>query len=354
MSRFWNHHTRELTPYVPGEQPKDLVLIKLNTNENPYPPSSKVIEAIQSNTDGGLRLYPDPDSSLLKEVISKALDLDVSQVFCGNGSDEVLAMAFQTFFEQGSSILYPDITYSFYPVYAQMFKLQGLTPKLRADFSISAEDYFNAEGGVIIANPNAPTGIALPLEQIAAIAENNPDHVVIIDEAYVDFGAASAVSLINTFDNLLVIQTMSKSRSLAGMRIGYALGHPDLIEGLERVKNSINSYTMDRLAIVAGAAAMADEPYFRQCTDRVISTREWLKTQLRTLGFAVTDSKANFLFVSPPDGEAEALYAYLRKNGVLVRYFKKPIIDKWLRVSIGLENEMKTFFELVERYVEEE
>ncbi|MFX8460573.1 histidinol-phosphate transaminase, partial [Acinetobacter baumannii] len=297
--RFWSPEVRELEPYVPGEQPKIQNLLKLNTNENPYPPSPKVVEAVQAvlhEQADALRLYPDPDATALKQAIAKQQNIDVSQVFVGNGSDEVLAHIFKAFFLQDEPILYPDITYSFYPVYSQFFGTKTKEIPLNENFEIDVRDYTQPNGGVIITNPNAPTSIALSLAEIEQVLQANPDRVVVIDEAYVDFGAESAVSLINRYENLVVCQTTSKSRSLAGLRVGFAIAQSHLIAALEAVKNSFNSYPIDRFAIAAAVASFEDQAYFEEQCQKVITSREKLVRDLTELGFNVLPSKANFIF----------------------------------------------------------
>lgn len=297
LSKFWSEATRQTEPYVPGEQPKVKNMIKLNTNENPYPPSPKVLAALKGAVDGNLRLYPDPTADELCEVIAKAYDVAKSQVFIGNGSDEVLAFSFLAFFNQGEEILFPHITYSFYPVYANLYRFDYKEVLLNEDFTIPVEQFFHAEGGVIFPNPNAPTSIGLGLEQIEKIIQNNPDRVVIVDEAYIDFGGESAVPLTRRYGNLLVIQTLSKSRSLAGLRVGFAFGNEQLIEGLNRIKNSFNSYTLDRLALVGAKAAIEDTAYFEETRSKIIETRHRVIGELRQLNFTVLDSQENFLFM---------------------------------------------------------
>ncbi|MGK3627257.1 histidinol-phosphate transaminase, partial [Acinetobacter sp. A11] len=319
--RFWSPEVRELEPYVPGEQPKIQNLLKLNTNENPYPPSPKVVEAVQAvltHQADALRLYPDPDATALKHAIAKQQNIDVSQVFVGNGSDEVLAHIFKAFFLQDEPILYPDITYSFYPVYSQFFGTKIKEIPLNDNFEIEVKDYVQPNGGVIITNPNAPTSIALGLAEIEQILKANPDRVVVIDEAYVDFGAESAVSLVNRYENLVVCQTTSKSRSLAGLRVGFAIAQSHLIAALEAVKNSFNSYPIDRFAIAAAVASFEDQTYFEEQCQKVISSREKLVDELTTLGFKVLPSKANFIFASHPSHDAGQLAQQLREQGIIV------------------------------------
>ncbi len=343
MSRFWSQVVRDLTPYVPGEQPKIANLIKLNTNELPYPPSPRVLAAIRDELgdDGArLRLYPDPNADLLKNAIAARHGVKPGEVFVGNGSDEVLAHIFMALLKHEAPILFPDITYSFYPVYCGLYGVAHRTVPLAADFSIDPADYCGvANGGILIANPNAPTGRLLPLVAIEQIVCANPDSVVVVDEAYVDFGGTSAIPLTQQYDNLLVVHTLSKSRSLAGLRVGFAVGHPDLIEALERVKNSFNSYPLDRLAIVGAVAAIEDEAHFRQCCAAVIATRETLSADLADQGFEVLPSAANFIFARHPGRDAAELAKALRKRSIIVRHFKLPRIDQYLRITIGSDAE---------------
>ncbi|WP_352439935.1 histidinol-phosphate transaminase [Acinetobacter baumannii] len=336
--RFWSPEVRELEPYVPGEQPKIQNLLKLNTNENPYPPSPKVVEAVQEvlhEQADVLRLYPDPDATVLKQAIAKQQNIDVSQVFVGNGSDEVLAHIFKAFFLQDGPILYPDITYSFYPVYSQFFGTKTKEIPLNENFEIDVRDYTQPNGGVIITNPNAPTSIALSLAEIEQVLQANPDRVVVIDEAYVDFGAESAVSLINRYENLVVCQTTSKSRSLAGLRVGFAIAQSHLIAALEAVKNSFNSYPIDRFAIAATVASFEDQAYFEEQCQKVITSREKLVRDLTELGFNVLPSKANFIFATHSQHDAGQLAQKLREQGIIVRYFNKPRINQFLRITVG-------------------
>ncbi|WP_179996582.1 histidinol-phosphate transaminase [Acinetobacter sp. YH16051] len=340
--RFWSPEVRELEPYVPGEQPKIQNLLKLNTNENPYPPSPKVVEAVQKvleNSADALRLYPDPDAFELKQAIAKQQNVAVENVFVGNGSDEVLAHIFKAFFVQEQPLLYPDITYSFYPVYSQFFGVKTKILPLNDDFEIVVDDYKQANGGIIIANPNAPTSIALGLSAIEEILQANPNSVVVIDEAYVDFGAESAVKLVEKYDNLVVCQTTSKSRSLAGLRVGFAIAQPHLIAALEAVKNSFNSYPMDRFAIAAAVASFQDQAYFEAQCQKVIASREKLVTDLTSLGFKIFPSHANFIFASHPQQDAGELAAALRERGIIVRYFNKPRINQYLRITIGTDDQ---------------
>lgn len=342
MSQYWSELVRQLDPYVPGEQPQIPGLIKLNTNESPYPPSPKVSEALNQVDPAQLRLYPDPNSTRLKEALARNADLKPDQVFVGNGSDEILAFVFMAFFKQDRALLFPDITYSFYPVYCQLLGIEARRIPLREDFRLALEDYPTDNGGVIFPNPNAPTGMALPLSDIEALLERNRDSVVVVDEAYVDFGAESAAALINCYDNLLVVQTFSKSRSLAGLRVGFALGSAGLIEGLDRVKNSFNSYPIDRLAETAACAAVADRDYFERCNRQVIATRAWTADALTRLGLEVLPSSANFVLARPPQSvKAGSLAQALREQKILVRHFNKPRIEEYLRITIGTDEEMR-------------
>jgi histidinol-phosphate aminotransferase len=353
MSKYWSGNIALIEPYVPGEQPKDRRFIKLNTNENPYPPSPSVIRAVKKAANGNLRLYPDPECNELRKVISGYYKIDKDEVFIGNGSDEVLAFSFAAYFDNGKPVLFPDITYSFYPVYSQFFKLKYETVCLSQDFSIPVEKFLADNGGIIIPNPNAPTSKYLPIDGIKKILDYNLsiDKVVIIDEAYIDFGGQSAVGLIGSYPNLIVIQTLSKSRSLAGLRIGFAMGNRELIEGLNRVKSSINSYTVDRLAEAGAVAAFRDDRYFRMTSARIVKTRDRVSKKLRSAGFDTVESNANFIFISHPDMHAGEIYRRLKENGILVRYFNKPRIDNFLRVSIGTDKEMDVFVDAVCRII---
>ncbi|MBL8281856.1 histidinol-phosphate transaminase [Acinetobacter junii] len=340
--RFWSPEVRDLEPYVPGEQPKIQNLLKLNTNENPYPPSPKVVDAVQAvlaHQADALRLYPDPDATVLKQAIAKQQNVDVSQVFVGNGSDEVLAHIFKAFFIQQKPILYPDITYSFYPVYSQFFGVQTKQIPLNEKFEIDISDYEQENGGIIITNPNAPTSIALGLNKIEKVLKANPNRVIVIDEAYVDFGAESAVDLVSRYENLVVCQTTSKSRSLAGLRVGFAIGQAHLIAALEAVKNSFNSYPIDRFAIAAAVASFEDQDYFQEQCEKVIVSREKLVANLTELGFNVLPSKANFIFATHSLHDAAQLAEKLREQGIIVRYFNKPRINQFLRITIGTDEQ---------------
>lgn len=347
----WEENVRRVVPYVPGEQPKEQKMIKLNTNENPYPPSPKAAEALKKLDADCMRLYPDPTAHVLVEAIADYYHLREEQVFVGVGSDDVLAMIFMTFFNSEKPILFPDITYSFYDVWADMLRIPYETTPLRDDFTIAAEDYFRENGGVIFPNPNAPTGVELPLREVEKILQNNQDVIVVVDEAYVDFGAETALPLIEKYDNLLVVQTFSKSRGMAGMRIGYAMGNPLLIKYLNDVKYSFNSYTMDQTALVMGAAAVNDREYFEETVHKVVETREWTKRELTKLGFTFGDSKANFIFAAHESCPAKELYEALRKENIFVRYFAKPRIDNYLRITIGTREEMETFVLFLNKYL---
>jgi histidinol-phosphate aminotransferase len=339
MNQFWSDIVHDLSPYIPGEQPKTADLVKLNTNENPYGPSPEVLSALQLAVSDTLRLYPDPESKALKQSIADYFQINTEQVFVGNGSDEVLAHIFHGLLKHDKPILYPEITYSFYPVYCKLYQVDYETIPLAEDFSINLEDYQRENGGVIFPNPNAPTGRLLSLSEIEDFLQVNTQSVVVIDEAYIDFGGKSAVTLIDKYHNLLVTQTFSKSRSLAGLRIGYALGNPGLIEALVRVKDSFNSYPLDRLAEAAGIAAMNDKAYFNDCCEKVIKEREFVTQSLQELGFTIIPSAANFVFASHPSYQAADIAAELRERKVIVRHFKQPKIAQYLRISIGTHQE---------------
>ena len=339
MNRYWTDVVRTLQPYVPGEQPKIDNLIKLNTNENPYPPSPQVLAAITAEANGLLRRYPDPNAERLKRTIAAHFGLEIGNVFVGNGSDEVLAHTFLALLKHPAPLLFPDITYSFYPVYCRLYDIAFETVPLRDDFSIAVDDYARPAGGIILPNPNAPTGRAMPLAEVRRLLEAHRDIAVVIDEAYVDFGTESAVGLVREYPNLLVTHTLSKSRSLAGLRVGYALGDAGLIEGLERVKNSFNSYPLDRLAIAGAVAAFEDQAYFEQTRQAVIASRDALDAALKALGFEVLPSGANFVFARHPQRDAAALQLALRERKIIVRHFNAPRINQFLRISIGTEAE---------------
>ena len=337
MSRYWSAVVSKLTPYVPGEQPKLPNLVKLNTNENPYGPSPKVLEALRGETGDSLRLYPDPNADRLKAAVAAHFGVAPKQVFVGNGSDEVLAHVFLGLLKHERPLLFPDITYSFYPVYCRLYGVEYQTIPLTDAFEIRADDYARPNGGVIFPNPNAPTGRALPLAAIEQMLVANPDSVVVVDEAYVDFGGETAVPLVAKHPNLLVVQTLSKSRSLAGLRVGFAIGHEDLIEALERVKNSFNSYPLDRLALAGAVAAMEDREHFEQTRQAVIRSREALVRELAALGFEVLPSAANFIFARHPQRDAGELAVALRARSIIVRHFCQPRIEQFLRITIGTD-----------------
>lgn len=355
MSRFWSKVVSDLTPYVPGEQPKLANLIKLNTNENPYPPSPKALTAIQAELGDDaarLRLYPDPNSDLLKAAIARTHAITPQQVFIGNGSDEVLAHIFMALLKHEMPILFPDITYSFYPVYCGLYDVDYRTIPLAENFTIDPADYCGQPcGGIIFPNPNAPTGRLLGLAAIEQILQANPDAVIVVDEAYVDFGGDSAIPLINRYDNLLVVHTLSKSRSLAGLRVGFAAGHPPLIEGLERVKNSFNSYPLDRLAIVGAVAAMEDTEHFERTRQAVIASRNTLTAALAELGFEVLPSAANFIFTRHPQRDAAQLAQALRAKNIIVRHFNLPRIDQFLRITVGTDAECRALTDALRQII---
>lgn len=351
MSKFWSEMTKRSEPYVPGEQLDETDIIKLNTNENPYPPSPNVIDALQGHINSDLRLYPSPTMDDVRTSIGEYYGLDKENVFVGNGSDEVLAFSFMGFFDPGKPIRFPHITYSFYPVYAKVFNIDYEAIPLRDDFTIDVEAFYHSEGGVIFPNPNAPTSIYMPLEQIELILQHNEDKVVIVDEAYVDFAPASAAALIETYDNLLVIQTMSKSRSLAGLRIGFALGQPSLIEALIRMKDSFNSYPVDRLALIAAQTAMEDKTHFTETTEKIIATRTWVQESLTSLGFNILPSATNFVFASHESFPAKKLYESLRERKILIRYFGTEPIDHFVRITIGTDKEMKQLIEAIKQII---
>ena len=340
MKEFWSGRIREMTPYVPGEQPRGRTFIKLNTNECPYPPSPRALEAVRAAAGDSLRLYPDPECLELRQTIARRYRLSENQVFMGNGSDEVLAFAFQAFFDPEREIVFPRVSYSFYPVYARYFGLRYRQVPMKDALSVDLDAMMRENGGVVIPNPNAPTGMALPLERIEALLRANPEAVVIVDEAYVDFGADSAVPLIRDYPNLLVVQTASKSRALAGLRVGWALGSSNLIDGLRCVRDCINSYTVDRVAAAGLKGAMEDEGYFQSVRGRVMATRDRTAQKLAELGFSVLPSRANFLFVSRPGVSGEALQAGLRERGILVRRWDDPLIADWLRITVGTDGDM--------------
>lgn len=348
--KAWEKNIRKVVPYTPGEQPKEKDVIKLNTNENPYPPSPKVMAAKQELDR--LRFYPDPEAKDLVEAIAQYHGLGRNQVFVGVGSDDVLAMSFLTFFNSDRPVLFPDITYSFYDVWADLYRIPYAAKALNDSFELVAEDYYEENGGVIFPNPNAPTGLAADLDFVKDILDHNQDVVVIVDEAYIDFGGESALPLIKDYENLLVVRTFSKSRSMAGLRIGYAMGNEALIKALNDVKFSFNSYTMNYPSIVMGTASVKDDVYFRDTVDKVVATREWFAKELTRLGFTYPKSSSNFVFASHETIPAKEIFEKARAEKIFVRYFDKPRINNYLRISIGTDEEMRTFVKFLERMVQ--
>ncbi len=351
MSREWTKNLRNIEPYVPGEQSKDKDIVKINANENPYPPSPKAAEVLKSFDTNKLRFYPSANSTKLKEAIAKYYKVDVSNVFVGNGSDDVLAVAFQSFFNSEKPIVYPDLTYSFYPVWCSLFGIKYKNYPVGDDFRINPEDYKEKNGGVVIPNPNAPTSLGEGLDFVEKILKYNQDSVVIIDEAYVDFGGTSSIPLIDKYENLLVTGTFSKSRSLAGLRIGFAIGSKALIDVMEAVKNSYNSYTVDSLSIEMGAASIEDDEYFKSTCKKVIKTRERVTLELEKLGFDVLDSQTNFIFVTHNKHNMKSLFEYLKTQKVFIRYFSLPRIENYVRITIGTNEEMDIFLEKTKEFI---
>ena len=347
----WEENVRKVVPYVAGEQPNRPNMIKLNTNECPYPPAPGVRKAAENMESAALRLYPDSNAQPLVDALAAYYDVKPEQVFVGVGSDDVLSMAFMTFFNSGKPILFPDVTYSFYDVWADLYRIPYRTCALDENWHIHPEDYKQPNGGVIFPNPNAPTGVEESLETVEEILQANPDVVVIVDEAYVDFGGQSALPLIEKYDNLLVVQTFSKSRSMAGMRIGFACGNEKLIRFLNDVKYSFNSYTMDRTAIAAGVAAVEDKAYFDETCNKTIETREWTKKELVKLGFSFEDSRANFIFATHESCPAEELFKALRERHIYVRYFPGGRTGNHLRITVGTREEMETFLDFLGEYL---
>ena len=348
----WENNVRMVVPYTPGEQPKDSGIIKLNTNENPYPPSPAVKKVLDSYNDSEMRLYPDTNSTVLVEALAKRYNVKPSQVFVGVGSDDVISMAFLTFFNSDKPVLFPDVTYSFYDVWADVYRIPYKTKPLDENFRIVPEDYTGENGGIIFPNPNAPTGVYESIDTIEKIIQNNKNSVVIIDEAYIDFGGESCIPLVEKYENLLVVQTFSKSRSMAGMRIGFAIGNEKLIKYMNDVKFSINSYTMNPLSQMCGAAAVYDEDYFTETVDKIIETREYSKKRLTELGFTYPDSMSNFIFATHPTVSAAKIFDELKKNKIFVRYWNKDRINNHLRITIGTKEEMERFFEVLKGIVE--
>ena len=351
MSREWTNNLRNIEPYVPGEQSKDKDIVKINANENPYPPSPKATEVLKSFDTNKLRFYPSANSTKLKEAIAKYYKVDVSNVFVGNGSDDVLAVAFQSFFNSEKPIVYPDLTYSFYPVWCSLFGIKYKNYPVGDDFRINPEDYKEKNGGVVIPNPNAPTSLGEGLDFVEKILNYNQDSVVIIDEAYVDFGGTSSIPLIDKYENLLVTGTFSKSRSLAGLRIGFAIGSKAFIDVMEAVKNSYNSYTVDSLSIEMGAASIEDDEYFKSTCKKVIKTRERVTLELEKLGFDVLDSQTNFIFATHNKHNMKSLFEYLKTQKVFIRYFSLPRIENYVRITIGTNEEMDIFLEKTKEFI---
>ena len=349
----WETYVRKVVPYVPGEQPNKKNMIKLNTNENPYPPAPGVTECLEKFDTDRFRLYPDPAVTALVNELAAFHNVKPEQVFVGVGSDDVLAMCFLTFFNGSKPILFPDITYSFYDVWADTFRVPFQTKPLDENFNIRPEDYREENGGIIFPNPNAPTGVELGQDAIEDILQHNPDQIVIVDEAYVDFGATSALPLLEKYDNLIVVRTFSKSRSMAGMRIGYAIAASKVIRYLNDVKYSFNSYTMDQLSIDLGVEAVKDNAYFEENISKIINTRERSKERLKALGFSFQDSKSNFIFATHESCPAKEIFEALKEQDIYVRYFEKPRIDNYLRITIGTDEEMDQFFAFLEKYLVE-
>lgn len=349
--RAWEKNFRKVEPYTPGEQPEFADMIKLNTNECPYPPTPRLLREIRALGEkmDNVRLYPNYKSESLVNALAKYYGVGTDQVFVGVGSDDVLSVAFLTFFNSKEPILFPDITYSFYDVWAELYRIPYERPALDENFRIRREDYYRKNGGIVIANPNAPTSIAEGLDFIEDILMHNRESVVIVDEAYVDFGGQSALPLIEKYENLLVVQTFSKSRAMAGMRVGYAIGHPALIKAMNDVKYSMNSYTMNYPALMCGVCAVEDQNYFKQCCNKIIATREWTKKKLAELGFTSLDSSANFLFTTHKSVPAKQIFEELRKYNIFVRYFEKPRIDNYLRITIGTQRQMETFVDTLKK-----
>ncbi len=354
MNELWKKNLRDIEPYVPGEQSKEKDIIKLNANENPYPPSPKVIEAIKNFNADKLKIYPDANATEFKNAVAKVYGVQSENVFLGNGSDDVIAIAFQSFFNSKTPIAYPDITYSFYPVWCRLFKIPYVTYPLDKDFRINIEDYKEQNGGVVIPNPNAPTSLGEGKEFVEKLLEYNQDSVVIIDEAYVDFGGYSSVELTKKYKNLLVTGTFSKSRCLAGMRIGYAIGDKQLISVMEAVKNSYNSYTVDSLAMAVGTAAVEDEEYLAKTTEKIVNTRNWVTKEFRNLGFNVLESQTNFIFATSETVSIADMFNWLKDNKkIFIRYFNLPRIDNYTRITIGTDEEMEKLILAVKEYLEE-
>lgn len=347
----WEDKIRQVVPYTPGEQPNKPSMIKLNTNENPYPPAPGVEKVLRDFDQDKLRLYPDPTASLLNKALANYYGVEENMVFTGVGSDDVLSVAFLTFFNSEKPIFFPDITYSFYPVWANVYDIPFKTQPLGDHFTINPKDYYKENGGVIFPNPNAPTSRYEDLAVVEDILQHNKDVIVIVDEAYIDFAGTSALTLIDKYDNLLVVQTFSKSRSMAGMRIGYAIGQPELIKAMNNVKYAINSYTMNQTSLVAGAEAVKDVTYFNTCIEKIITTRTWVEEKLKSLGFQFETPGANFIFATHPKYNAKDLFEALREKDIYVRYFNQPGIDNYLRITIGTDKEMEALISFLEAYM---
>ncbi|WP_409967344.1 histidinol-phosphate transaminase [Bengtsoniella intestinalis] len=354
MSRFLTAEASILSPYTPGEQPQDQQYVKLNTNESPFPPSPRVVKAISKGEIQRLNLYPDPDCTKLVTALANYYDLKSENIVLGNGSDEILAFAFRAFCGKGKPVAYSDITYGFYKVWAKLYDLESIVVPLRDGFELNVDDYMDLDATIVIANPNAPTGRQIPIADIQRLLEKDPDRVVIVDEAYIDFGGESCLPLLYRYDNLLIVQTMSKSRSLAGGRVGYGLGSPALISDITRIKYSFNPYNLNRLSIAAGVAAVEDDTYFKACTGSVMAVRSWTVSALEELGFTVVPSVANFIFATHDTKPAKELYQTLKSEGVLVRWFDAPKIDNHCRITIGSMEQMEILVETLERILEGE
>ena len=351
MTDLWTKNLRDVEPYVPGEQSKNKNIVKLNANENPYPPSPMVKKALESFDLSELKKYPNANATELKQALADYYNVGIENVFVGNGSDDVIAIAFQSFFNSDKPIVYPDLTYSFYPVWCRLFDIPYKTYPVDDNFRINVEDYREANGGVVIPNPNAPTSIGEGLDFVERLMEYNRDSIVIIDEAYVDFGGVSSIELTKKYENLLVTGTFSKSRSLAGLRLGFAIGSERLISVMEAVKNCYNSYTVDSLAITMGSASIKDDEYFKDCCKKIINTRERVANEMRGLGFTVADSSTNFLFATRDDLSMKELFEYLKSKNVFIRYFNLPRIDNHVRISIGTDDEMDIFLSRLKEYL---
>lgn len=348
---LWKNNIRKIDPYVPGEQPQSANVIKLNTNESPFPPSPKAAAALKAFNTDIMRKYPSFVCPELKAALAKIYNVGENELFLGNGSDEVLALCFMTFFNSDKPVLFPDVTYSFYPVWCDLYNIPYKAVPLDDSFKIRKEDYYEPNGGIVIANPNAPTSIFMPLDELEDIIKHNQDSIVIIDEAYIDFGGESAIELIHKYDNLAVVQTYSKSRSLAGLRVGYAAMQPELLASLEAVKNSFNSYTLDTLAQLMATEAALDTDYLKKCTDTIKQNRAYTVAELDKLGFKTLPSSANFIFTTCPDKNAEEIFEYLKADSIYVRYFKKPRISEYLRITIGSEEEMSALIDSLKKYL---